>query len=76
MQHITMFDLTLGLLMELVKTNATAQCRTYLDTCEGMSKLGYEASARMQTGAALSSAPAVLNSALRCTDHCKIRLNT
>ena len=47
MQHITMFDLTLGLLMELVKANATAQCRTYLNTCEGMSKSGYEASARM-----------------------------
>lgn len=40
MQDITMFDLTLKLLMELVNANATGQRRTYARIWKCMSQLG------------------------------------
>jgi len=69
MQHVTMFDLTLDFLMELVNANATRQYRTQLGICKRMSESGYQASSAMQTSAALSSAPGVVIIATQSSSH-------
>jgi len=69
MQPITMFDLTLDLLMELVNANATGQSRTYLDTWKRMSELGHDASGRDADWCSTFISTS-------CTDHGNTKLNT